>query len=590
MKLRLHNFSSFRECTVELPTAPGLYFMRGENRAEARLGANGAGKSTLWAALHWLLYGKTPKGLRAGDAANWSSETARVELTWDITQFTRSWSPNFWRAVDLETGESTDLGDDKLNPLLSRVGMNQQAFLNCVLMSQKEPMFLDLKPEAKSTLFSDVLDLSRYLELSERASKKSAELNATVRSTSESLAYVEGQISSMDVNRRKQFYDDAETHRADSLKAQKRRQEELEQQLASLKAELAQAHKTADFKPSPTELNRVKKDFTEVSALCASLKTELRLLLEQDDLCIKHERCPTCDQRLDTDEARRASQQRERKIDGLRRKLAEAEHLKEEIAHDVDKLARAEQALRSAVDRAQATQEVLERNIRQYQQELETLTADMGKRWVNPHKRALDEMLFKLDSLNNKRDELKRKLDEVSTQQMIHDFWIKGFKDLRLQQIATALVELEIEVNNSLSELGLTEWQIKFDVDRETKSGTIQRGFAVTVKSPHNDRPVPWEAWSGGEAQRLRVACNMGLANLIRSRSQCQLNLEVWDEPTAGMTQQGINDLMETLAIRAEAEQRVIWVVDHHSLGFGGFTGTCTVIKDRGGSRVEWQM
>ena len=169
----------------------------------------------------------------------------------------------------------------------------------------------------------------------------------------------------------------------------------------------------------------------------------------------------------------------------------------------------------------------------------------------------------------------------------LYSFWVRGFKDLRLQLIAEALTELEIEVNSCVTALGLIDWELKFQVDRETASGTISRGFTVSVISPYNNKPVPWESWSGGESQRLRIAATMGLSNLIRSRTGTELALEVWDEPSTALSQQGVHDLLEALNHRANTEQRPIWIVDHTSHSFGGFAGGATITKRKSGSVIE---
>ena len=74
VSLTITNFGPFRETQkFEFPREPGLYFMWGENQHEPRLEANGAGKSKLWEALVWVIFGKTSRGLKAGDAANWEA-------------------------------------------------------------------------------------------------------------------------------------------------------------------------------------------------------------------------------------------------------------------------------------------------------------------------------------------------------------------------------------------------------------------------------------------------------------------------------------------------------------------------------------
>jgi len=85
----------------------------------------------------------------------------------------------------------------------------------------------------------------------------------------------------------------------------------------------------------------------------------------------------------------------------------------------------------------------------------------------------------------------------------------------------------------------------------------------------------------------LRLAATMGLADLSRSRTGTPLGLEVWDEPTNGLSPQGIRDLLECLQERAQREQRQIWIVDHRSHEFGGFAGGVVVTKTAAGSRIS---
>jgi exonuclease SbcC len=176
--------------------------------------------------------------------------------------------------------------------------------------------------------------------------------------------------------------------------------------------------------------------------------------------------------------------------------------------------------------------------------------------------------------------------DAESTRELASG-WSSWFKEIRLGLIGEALSQLEAEVNGRASELGLVGWELLFDVDRETKGGTVQRGFSVSVLSPDNARPVPWEAWSGGESQRLRLAAQQGLGDLVRARTGCPLELEFWDEPTQWMGKGGIDDLMDGLARRAADRGRQIWVIDHRSLGYGGFAGTLRVVKTAEGSKFD---
>jgi DNA repair exonuclease SbcCD ATPase subunit len=165
-------------------------------------------------------------------------------------------------------------------------------------------------------------------------------------------------------------------------------------------------------------------------------------------------------------------------------------------------------------------------------------------------------------------------------------YWVKGFRDLRLWILNNTLAELEMHCNNGLIQLGLDRWSIHLVVERENKGGGVTRGFQVRIESPGAEGDVPWKSWGGGVSQRLRLAVQMGLANLINSRKRCTPNFEVWDEPTAHLSPRGVQDLLLHLQDRSRAEKKAIYVVDHRVLEFA-FDGTILVTKTLDGSVVE---
>src|SRR5262245_54310673 len=64
---------------------PGLYYVRGANRHNPRLGPNGVGKSSLFAeAPTWCMHGVSATGLRSTEVRAWAGKAAPiVALTLD---------------------------------------------------------------------------------------------------------------------------------------------------------------------------------------------------------------------------------------------------------------------------------------------------------------------------------------------------------------------------------------------------------------------------------------------------------------------------------------------------------------------------
>lgn len=533
LSLTLRNFGSFTtEQTFHFPTASGLYFMWGDNQAEPRLEGNGAGKSTLWKALTWLFYAKTPAGLKAGDIANWgAAKNALVRLRYEMwgieLEVERTWSPNTWVLI-APNGHRTDLAKDPTNTCLEELRLEFTAFVQSVVLPQGADLFLDLKADKQAELFSDVMGLDRWLTRSQRASERARLEDSACRQLERDLSHVTGQLEAARSTNVENLLRDFEAGR-------RRRLEQLDAEHARY------------IKEAKVEEARVK--VLKASADAARDRHDAALHAPHTS-----PKCETCGQ--STDSGKHAAH--------LRNLLKEA-----------DDEMRAYRAGQNLLARVEASLDAIE------------LDAEHAEREVNPYAKLRDEAEQRIAELERRAARLTQASDEAQTRFSVASAWVRWFKEIRLAQIGEALTQLEIEVNNQVGALGLLDWELRFDVDKESKSGTIQRGFSVTVLSPHNSKPVPWEAWSGGERQRLIVAAQMGLANLIRARTGTTVNLEVWDEPTTGMSAQGVEDLLAALHKRAEAEDRQVWVVDHRTLGFNKFTGHVGVIKTAQGSRFK---
>lgn len=621
--LRMHRFRSFEdEQAFVFPQAPGLYFMTGVNEVDTRLGANGAGKSSIWDALVWVLFGVTARGLSAGNVCSWNHPRGTwVELDflqegvvaepWTVR---RSWGPNSWTLTRQGGGpgerEPIDLVKDGTNPVLAELRLDLEPFLQAVLMAQRRPMFLDLRAEPQASLFSGVLGLDQWVAYSKAAAERASAQDRVTRGLETDLARAEGalercqtatlreDVERWEAEQRKQI-EAVDAQIRDGLLAIKQARAKipgLEKDLEASADTLQKA--TASERYDQEDLNKAEAVADGWRATLMQARVDATTAERRaKDLRGDGGKCPTCGQRMTSThahasslgaaerEAREARQELEKvetvergatnSVQDLRKILQESQRAKAKAlddyrAADAD-LARARLALRT-----------LEREVERDEDRLELLQAA-----ENPFQKRVDDLAEESRVLRAKVAELRARMDRSAERTSLYNYWVKGFKDIRLQEISTALNELEIEVNNGVAALGLVDWSVRFGVDRENKSGGVQRGFSVTVQSPQYPRPTPWESWSGGEGQRLRIAGNLGLSDLIRRRCGATIPLEVWDEPTQGLSPEGITDLLDALAERARLEGRQIWIVDHKAHDYGGFQGTATVIKRPKGSVVR---
>ena len=616
--IRITNFRSFKgEQSFHFPGKPGLYFMQGVNALEPRLEANGSGKSTIWEALLWCFFAKTSRGLKAGDVCNWDVDKGtKVELDFSLDErtlwtVTRTWKPNSWTlshiADHITDEEVVDLTKSESNHVLDWLAVEFMPFLHCILMAQSQPMFLDLKHDQQAALFSEVLGLDHWIDYSSAASKRASTQDIETRRLERALAEVIGRINGQkdftgsveefEAKRKKQIeeFDGPYSSKLDQLRVlkvteeeaialEKRRREALIEARAKLETIMDK-----EVKPAQELAELIRRDLGKAEDRLDAAVNHLERLKKETD-------CPTCKRPLDrqnhklhVDEARADMIARQQLADKLQRQFADADAVMEALNKSNTKVLEAFGKAQNALSDAEQSVRTQRAAVLRIEKELDDIEYQVERieKEVNPFIDVQAKMKEEGKLLRAERDELQDKLDASVEKQSLYSFWVRGFKELRLQLIAEALTELEIEVNSCVTALGLVNWELRFQVDRETKGGSVQRGFSVEVVSPASTKPTPWEAWSGGESQRLRLAATMGLSNLIRSRMGVELDLEVWDEPSTALSPQGVKDLLEALEHRAQQEQRVVWIVDHTAHAFGGFAGGATITKTRKGSQIS---
>jgi DNA repair exonuclease SbcCD ATPase subunit len=620
LQLRITNFRSITKTLIfEFPESAGFYFLCGDNQAEPRLEANGTGKSTIWDALCWLCFNKTSRGLKAGDVCNWDiGKGCRVEFdyVYESVMYTvvRTWGPIAWSitsyAHDVDGVTEALAADDPGNLFYSHLKLGYVPFLNSILIAQSEPMFLDLKATDKSALFSQVMNLDVWTEYSQRASLEASKLDMVIRNKDSELSSLKGRVQAL-----RESVDADDDMLRTWEQTHKQRLDEIEQEHAAVVARqngyrnmrggcitTREAGELIISKANtiiPDLLNAIRILNNERDGLIDTINTTKgtrSALVAQLDYLQDHDTCSKCLQDIDPRHKSKNVTELQAQITSLD-DLVDVSNIR--IAELSDEIEEKESSLRSKESEIEAARKKvhdasielssIDRDIKHADATLDALEKKMEATLLekNPHEARRHEVLAKIEDTEAAIEQLVYALDGLITRHSMLSYWTKGFKDVRLYLIAESMQQLEIEVNSCLNQLGLSEWKILFDVDKETKSGSVQRGFDVKIISPHNETPVPWESWSGGESQRLRIATTMGLANLIKSSTGSQFNLEVWDEPTQHMSEQGVSDLLDSLAERSQNFNKQIWIVDHRSLGYGNFDAIRTIVKTENGTTLK---
>lgn len=606
-RITVENYASINDKLVldVVKMGTGLHFIRGRNNANKRLGANGVGKSTLFGALCWALYGRTPDGLRNTDIEPWvktDKKSSFVEVRFDLDGaehvILRTTHPNRL------TFDGKDVSQEFID---KRLCMNFVTFTNSVLAGQDRELFLDRTPSDKLALFSEVLDLDRWKArakvASELVSKLATEIEVEERILASHETVLEGiDVRIIDLKERANNFDtdiDAklkdcstqlakEQKRLDVLKPRcEEAQLNLEQSLeiSSIQDQLATANKT---------LQTVERNKVEIELKIGhAIRDQNNKNLELSELRIA-KMCPTCKQKIHKEHTLKRRMELKRQIAQLSVIIkAGVPPRTLEIIEDtgdlIDKLTAEMKKRQKVVDEAQSIVAITAPDMAQAQQRVYALTADIESlRGAENHfftqykeqRSAKKKQQARIDQL--KKEMILRRRKHTRTK-----FWIKGFKDIRLMIVHETLQELELATNAILEEFGLIGWEIRYDIEKETKSGVIKRGLNVSILSPHNDKPVKWESWSGGEKQRLRLLGTFALSDVLLNRAGIEPSFEIYDEQSKFLSPEGVSDLVDVLADRAARTKKTIFLIDHTTIESSRFASTITIIRSKNGTLVE---
>ena len=597
--LTIEGFRSFAgSTTIGFGKPGGLHMLFGKNEVEPRLGGNGAGKSTIWDALCWCLFGFSARNLRASDLMNWSRKQnpaakqdvhVIVDLTINDAPFMieRFGSPNRLLL------NRQPIEQDKLEREV--LGISRARFMHSVLFGQMVRLFIDLTVPERGALLDEVLDLGLWLRASDTANARYRGLTAELQTIEKALAFSRGKLEGLESEDTIRAREAAWTVEHDAVVEAAIVRVDIEE------AELSKAKKhqlacavlvQLAFAAPDNELDKqiralhdsLSAQGRELGGLDAELGRENR---EAAFFRKAPDKCLTCSQPITAAFAVAELHKHETKAASI---VVTMQRIDAAVAYDKDVLAAAETKKRkrdadygAAVGALSAAETAITRQQRAV--DLAVEAAEREASVTNPHTARRKSVRAQRSALQREIGAQRLKLGSMKEQLASLDYWRQGFKRVRLFQTKQSLDLLRLEVANAAQSLGLIGWSIDFVTEIETKSGSMKQGVQIVVISPQ--ATGVWEAWSGGEGQRIRLAVAIGLASLIQRMAGVFYTFEIWDEPSAWLSPEGITDLLDCLARRAQITGKTVWVVDHRALDIGMFSEVWQVTKTNTGSSVQ---
>ena len=635
IRLQIQGFKSFTtNKTFIFPNEPGLYFLTGLNEVEPDLEGNAAGKTSMWDAVTWCFYGKTPRNAKAGDIKNYySDEKVVVSLQFEekgfIYTLTRTWNPN---SIELRQHgqDENSVGNSKYvtqEEVLGLIKLDFDHFLYSILFSQFRPQFFDLKQAEKTELFTSILNLEEWDGYSKRASQQVSHLEGIFNDLKLDVAHMKGTkeaLSAIDYSDRIRKWEEnrnkAITDFDFDILMDKQDLEELKKYTLSLLAEKETftLDKT-DFKDELLKHNKALQaltdDLKEVLQVEKQINEEILEIKTKLGVCNSQitkfeklgDKCPSCLQTVDPKHVEKELKPVKKEItsllikdEELKVEKQEVEDLKTDLNAEKEAINKKKEKINEKLLIIQRANNKIELDLAKIDSQIKINKTEASKKMVTMNQKVLkkEQLLEEINPVLSEEQNTKASIKMLNVQIIEKSsesldlagtieqtvYWVKAFKNIRLFLISEVLSQLEIETNNSLFRLGLKDWRVEFDIDKENKSGTIRKGFTILIYSPYNDEPVAWESWSGGETQRLKLAGTIGLSNLILARCGIESFVEAYDEPTQYLSAKGVDQLLETLDYRSSELEKQIWLIDHRSLEYGGFAGTYSVHKNEKGS------
>lgn len=596
--LVIEDFKSFRGRHIFRVEGSGLHFLKGRNEVDKDLGSNGAGKSTLWDAVSWCWYGKTIHNLRNPDVRPWTGKghtkvKTRLRLDKKEAAVERSISPNAFLFDGKEIGQEE----------FERKVLPFELFCHTVVLGQGMPLFLDLEPRQKMELLSAALDLDRWDRYAAMASEVASGFQREIDTLSGQLSVLRGhqEMAESSLTNLKRSSERWEKEAESWF-------EDAEKRLKQCEKELSPAQKKRDeadlaLESSSMEVEPLRKDIDKLSNTIRKQEVNHRVKNEVIQESINRATqelkkfatftsetdCPTCGRPM------RGTHILEHKK-ALQREVKELSDSIQDEPKSLKKQRKALQFLLATMRLLLTKYDKARDQLRYYDPIIAKLNADIAAIQKTRKEKRDEANPYRSEIVGTKKQiaETKRKIADgeadikwFEARMVRSKFWVKGFKDVRLYVVEEILSELELVTNSILEDVGLSGWEVRFDAERTTKKGTVQRGLNVMIHSPDNKKPVKWESWSGGEGQRLRLVGALALSEVLLSHAGINPNIQVLDEPTQHLSSEGIQDLCDTLRDWSRQTKRSIFYVDHHSVQSSRFDSTVTVVKTSKGSKIE---
>lgn len=612
------NFLALSDFYLELAER-GLVLIQGDNRSDSSADSNGAGKSSIPDAISWALYGVTARGITGDKIVNRENKkNTWVEVTVQdggVTYLIRRHRKHddhknqvFVTHVD-GAGNKLDLskGTDKetqevINGIM---GATVDIFNAAIYAGQEQmPNLPGMTDKNLKLLLEEAAGTEELAECYTVARQRALEATKELDLGKQSLDYLERSKSDSeamlaDAERTRDEFEAGRRDRAKAIMAQTipltNRINEMNVELAktdepALRAEIAAVEgKIKAVDSEKVELNRLAREVTTVAQrftgaqvavrnMTATVEKAERILSQVDDQV--GQPCSQCGKAYCVEDLDTVRASRAREVEAEKAALEAAKRAMQKADGEYDAAVNAHKAFEEGmtdvsaeVDRLNDLNSTLalylarQNEVAAAEGQIARLKADAAARLKeeNPHRAHVEAAQKRIETAEAQIAAKKAELVEVEQkaellQHAVQVFGPAGVRAHILDLITPFLNERTREYLGALSDGNI---HAIWSTLTKTAKGELKEKFNIEVT--HDLGGDSFDALSGGEKRKVRLATALALQEMVASRATKPIGLFIADEIDDAIDPAGLERLMGILDKRAK-EHGSVFLISHNGL------------------------
>lgn len=208
------------------------------------------------------------------------------------------------------------------------------------------------------------------------------------------------------------------------------------------------------------------------------------------------------------------------------------------------------------------------------------------ERQVYEKRTALRQTLLAIEDMRRRYAELETRQNDLREEQSVFEQLKNAFSKngIPAMVIEAAIPELEEEANRLLRRMTEGRMVLRFDTQREKKTGGVAETFDIWISDELGTRD--YSMYSGGEAFRINFAIRVAISQLLARRAGAQLRTLFIDEGFGTQDDAGRERLVEAI-IAVQDEFDLLIVITHIDELRDAFPVRIEVEKLQEGSRIR---